>query len=132
MNGEDVQGAEGMDDIEGTDNAGWHPTVGQNRSQQIRICPPRSCLNGLEGTSGMDGPYTKYGRHGAPKNPNSQTFSVGGGLSKLKLPLSSTCSVSSRVTRSGFTTLDFAPSGFDFKTNPPSYNFNAFVASSPA
>ncbi|CAL1710436.1 unnamed protein product [Somion occarium] len=64
--------------------------------------------------------------------PSIQTFSVGAGLSKLKLPLTETCSVSSQVVRNGITTVTFSPPGFNFNTNPPSYNFNAFVAASPS
>ncbi|KAI0073437.1 hypothetical protein K474DRAFT_1603338 [Panus rudis PR-1116 ss-1] len=64
--------------------------------------------------------------------PNSQTFSVSAGLSKLKLPFTTSCSVSSQIVRNGVTTVSFNPPGFNFNTNPPSYNFNAFVAASPA
>ncbi|KAK7689670.1 hypothetical protein QCA50_007465 [Cerrena zonata] len=63
---------------------------------------------------------------------NVQTFQVGAGLSKLKLPLNTSCSVSAQVARNGITTVNFSPPGFNFNTNPPSYNFNAFVAASPA
>ncbi|CAL1709944.1 unnamed protein product [Somion occarium] len=64
--------------------------------------------------------------------PSIQSFSAGAGLSKFKLPLTASCSVSSHIVRNGLTTLNFAPSGFNFNTNPPSYNFNSFVAASPA
>ncbi|KAK7689672.1 hypothetical protein QCA50_007467 [Cerrena zonata] len=62
---------------------------------------------------------------------NSQTFNVGAGLSKLKLPLTTSCSVSSKIVRNSVTTVQFSPPGFNFNTTPPSYNFNAFVAASP-
>ncbi|KAJ7720281.1 glycoside hydrolase family 71 protein [Mycena maculata] len=54
------------------------------------------------------------------------------GLSKMKLPLDpSTCSVTASVSRNNKIVLTFTPSGFNFSTNPPTYNFNAFVAASP-
>ncbi|KAL0951577.1 hypothetical protein HGRIS_008259 [Hohenbuehelia grisea] len=63
--------------------------------------------------------------------PSTQTTHVQAGLSKLKLPLTATCDVSSVVSRNGGQVLSFRPDGFHFNTNPPSYNFNAFVAASP-
>lgn len=53
------------------------------------------------------------------------------GVSKYKLPLLASCTVGSAVTRGSVTTT-FNPAGFTFSTSPPSYNFNAFVAASPA
>ncbi|KAF8191300.1 glycoside hydrolase family 71 protein [Pholiota molesta] len=53
------------------------------------------------------------------------------GANKVKMPLKDDCSVSSSVTRDGKKTVDFTPPGFRFSKNPPSYNFNAFVAASP-
>lgn len=34
------------------------------------------------------------------------------------------------LTRNGQNVVDLKPSGFTFNPNPPSYNFNAFVAAS--
>lgn len=62
----------------------------------------------------------------------SQTTLVPAGLAKLKLKLSANCAVKAVVARSGKTALSFAPAGFTFNTHPSSYNFNAFVAASPA
>ncbi|KAJ7754346.1 glycoside hydrolase family 71 protein [Mycena maculata] len=64
---------------------------------------------------------------------STQTFSsVPAGVSKQKLPLSSDCDMSAKITRSGSDAVSFAPAGMNFSTSPPSYNFNAFVAASPA
>ncbi|KAF7301311.1 hypothetical protein MIND_00696200 [Mycena indigotica] len=52
------------------------------------------------------------------------------GLSKFQLPLVSTCNVVVTLARSNSVFINFAPSGFTFRTDPPSYNFNAFVAAS--
>jgi glucan endo-1,3-alpha-glucosidase len=41
------------------------------------------------------------------------------------------CSVEARIVRSGVVVLRFAPSGFEFRMDPPLYKFNAFVAASP-
>jgi glucan endo-1,3-alpha-glucosidase len=48
------------------------------------------------------------------------------------LALTDDCSLKAVVTRNGKTTVDFSPPGYNFKKNPPIYNFNAFVAASPA
>ncbi|KAI0353317.1 hypothetical protein OH77DRAFT_1407081 [Trametes cingulata] len=63
---------------------------------------------------------------------SSQKTLVPAGLSKLKLKLSASCSVKATVMRNSTTALSFAPAGFNFNTRPSSYNFNAFVAASPA
>lgn len=63
--------------------------------------------------------------------PTSQKTAVPAGASKLKLRLSTDCSVRAVVTRGTNTAVNFAPPGFSFSTRPPSYNFNAFVAASP-
>ncbi|EGN97109.1 glycoside hydrolase family 71 protein [Serpula lacrymans var. lacrymans S7.3] len=60
----------------------------------------------------------------------TETWQLSSGVSKLKLPLSSSCSVQASISKDGVTTLKLNPPGFDFSTNPPSYNFNAFVAGS--
>lgn len=53
------------------------------------------------------------------------------GLTKLKLPLQQDCNATSAIAR-GANVTTFAPAGLHFQLNPPSYNFNAFVAASPA
>ncbi|KAF6752781.1 alpha-1,3-glucanase [Ephemerocybe angulata] len=53
------------------------------------------------------------------------------GHSKVNLPLTGDCSVTSSLTRGGSQVLRFAPQGYNFSTSPPMYNFNAFVAASP-
>ncbi|KAK7689418.1 hypothetical protein QCA50_007210 [Cerrena zonata] len=63
---------------------------------------------------------------------STSTTAVPAGLSKLKLPLMTNCSVKVVVNRGNTTSLTFEPTGFNFSTSPPSYNFNAFVAASPA
>ncbi|KAH9855566.1 glycosyl hydrolase family 71-domain-containing protein [Lenzites betulinus] len=66
----------------------------------------------------------------------TQTTLAPAGLSKLKLPLKLTgstasCAAKAVIARGGKTALTFAPAGYTFSANPPSYNFNAFVAASP-
>ncbi|KAI0763934.1 glycosyl hydrolase family 71-domain-containing protein [Trametes elegans] len=62
-----------------------------------------------------------------------RTALVPAGLAKLKLPLPAAgCSVEAAVTRGAKTVLSFAPAGFTYNTRPAAYNFNAFVAASPA
>jgi glucan endo-1,3-alpha-glucosidase len=63
--------------------------------------------------------------------PSVITTSLGTGLSKLKLPLTAECDVAAEIYRDGERDLGFQPEGFRFSTNPPNYNFNAFVAASP-
>lgn len=64
---------------------------------------------------------------------STQTFSaVPAGVSKQKLPLKTDCAISVKVTRGGKDAVSLAPAGMKFSTKPPSYNFNAFVAASPA
>ncbi|KAJ7510656.1 glycoside hydrolase family 71 protein [Mycena galericulata] len=64
---------------------------------------------------------------------STQTFaSVPAGVSKQKLALSSACDVSAKISRGGSDAVDFIPQGMNFSMTPPSYNFNAFVAASPA
>ncbi|CDO69094.1 Glycoside Hydrolase Family 71 protein [Trametes cinnabarina] len=63
---------------------------------------------------------------------SSQTTRVPAGLSKLKLRLSADCAVKALVTRNATAALAFSPAGFSFTTRPRSYNYNAFVAASPA
>lgn len=62
---------------------------------------------------------------------SNETTSIPAGLSKIRLPLVEACSVVVDVSRANISVLHFAPVGFDFQLNPPSYNFNAFVAASP-
>ncbi|EGN98394.1 glycoside hydrolase family 71 protein [Serpula lacrymans var. lacrymans S7.3] len=59
---------------------------------------------------------------------NSQTFSVPEGVSKLSLPIEAGGIMHGTITRNGQTVVDLQPSNFTFNPNPPSYNFNAFVA----
>jgi len=54
------------------------------------------------------------------------------GVNKIRLSLVDDCSVHIVVTRGGVITIDFSPPGYNFRKNPPMYNFNAFVAASPA
>ncbi|KIY51042.1 glycoside hydrolase family 71 protein [Fistulina hepatica ATCC 64428] len=61
----------------------------------------------------------------------SQVFSAPAGVSKMKLPFSETCNVKAVVKRDDKTIISCEPPGFRFNTNPPSYNFNAFVAACP-
>ncbi|KAJ7849581.1 glycoside hydrolase family 71 protein [Mycena leptocephala] len=64
---------------------------------------------------------------------STQTFSsVPAGISKQKLALKEDCNVAAKITRSGSDAVTFAPAGMNFSTTPPSYNFNALVAASPA
>ncbi|KAJ7291761.1 glycoside hydrolase family 71 protein [Mycena rebaudengoi] len=64
---------------------------------------------------------------------STQTFTdVPAGVSKQKLSLKEDCSVSSKITRGGNDAVNLTPDGMKFSTSPPSYNFNAFVAASPA
>lgn len=62
--------------------------------------------------------------------PSTSTTRVPAGTTKLKLPLTANCAVSSTITR-GAKNTTFAPSGMVFSTTPATYNFNAFVAASP-
>ncbi|KAJ6535999.1 glycoside hydrolase family 71 protein [Mycena vulgaris] len=59
-----------------------------------------------------------------------QKWSVPAGLSKVKLALATTCSVTAFVLRGDESDVIFSPPGFEFRTDPPMYNFNAFVAAS--
>ncbi|KAJ7242932.1 glycoside hydrolase [Mycena rebaudengoi] len=63
--------------------------------------------------------------------PSKKSIILPSGLQKLQLPLTSTCSVTASIVRNGTSTLNFAPPGLKFRTDPPSYNFNFFVAASP-
>ncbi|KAJ7148706.1 glycoside hydrolase family 71 protein [Mycena crocata] len=60
-----------------------------------------------------------------------EKWTVPSGLSKLKLPLKTTCAVTAFVRRGDKSVIEFSPRGFEFRTDPPTYNFNAFVAASP-
>ena len=62
---------------------------------------------------------------------STQRTEVQAGVAKLKLKLTSSCAVNATVARGVRTPLQFAPAGFNFSVQPPSYNFNAFVAASP-
>ncbi|KAK7048415.1 glycoside hydrolase family 71 protein [Favolaschia claudopus] len=60
-----------------------------------------------------------------------EQFAAPAGLSKFKLPLKNPGSVSAYILRGDESDVKFSPSGFDFSSSPPSYNFNAFVAAYP-
>lgn len=62
----------------------------------------------------------------------SQTFNVPAGLSKLSLPISAGGTMKGTIERDGQTILELSPQNFTFQANPPSYNFNFFVASAIA
>ncbi|KDQ19482.1 glycoside hydrolase family 71 protein [Botryobasidium botryosum FD-172 SS1] len=61
---------------------------------------------------------------------SSSTTNVGAGVTKIKLPLSPGSPRARLTTSRG--TVDFAPSNFNVVSNPSVYNFNYFVAASPA
>jgi len=60
------------------------------------------------------------------------SVNLNAGVNKIRLQLVDDCSVSIVVTHDGVKTIDFAPPGYNFRKNPSKYNFNAFVAASPA
>jgi len=62
----------------------------------------------------------------------SQTFQVPAGLSKLLLPISPGGTMKGTIERDGQTVVELNPTEFTFQGSPPSYNFNAFVASAIA
>lgn len=61
---------------------------------------------------------------------HSQTFSVPAGVSKLSIPISPGGYMAATLTRNGQNLVNVKPNSFTFNPNPPSYNFNAFVAAS--
>ncbi|KAJ8514672.1 hypothetical protein ONZ45_g7810 [Pleurotus djamor] len=68
---------------------------------------------------------------------STQTTDVGLGVSKVKFPFPSplreACSMVATLSRAGVTTLEFEPRGFTLSPRSTrGYNFNAFVAASPA
>ncbi|KAJ6582853.1 glycoside hydrolase family 71 protein [Mycena sp. CBHHK59/15] len=62
---------------------------------------------------------------------SSTSVALSSGLFKLQLPLISACGVTTSILRNNTSALSFSPLGFNFRTNPSTYNFNAFVAASP-
>jgi len=60
---------------------------------------------------------------------NTQTFSVQGGLTKLKIP-NAPGGMSGTVVRNGQTVATVSGRGFDYTTTPSTYNFNYFVGGS--
>jgi glucan endo-1,3-alpha-glucosidase len=62
----------------------------------------------------------------------SQTFQVPAGLSKLSLPIFPGGTMKGTIERGGQTIVELNPSNFTFQANPPTYNFNAFVANATA
>ncbi|KAI0310822.1 glycoside hydrolase family 71 protein [Amylostereum chailletii] len=61
---------------------------------------------------------------------NSQTVDVVPGVNKLSIPISAGDTMYAKLVRNGQTVVELKPDGFSFNGSPPSYNFNAFVASS--
>lgn len=57
---------------------------------------------------------------------SSQTFEVGPGVQKLKIPLSPG-KITITMVRNGVTVIDHTPSDYTFVTNPKTYNYNAYV-----
>jgi glucan endo-1,3-alpha-glucosidase len=60
---------------------------------------------------------------------NTQTFSVEGGLTKLKIP-NAPGGMTGKVVRNGQNVATVSGQGFDYTTSPATYNFNYFVGSS--
>ena len=60
---------------------------------------------------------------------NTQTFSVSGGLSKLKIP-AGFGGLSGSIVRNGNTVASYASSGFSYTATPQTYNFNYYLGSS--
>jgi len=60
------------------------------------------------------------------------TSTLPSGLSKLKLPLTESCNANATIIRDNTAIISFTPPGFTFNTEPSMYNFNAFVAATPA
>jgi glucan endo-1,3-alpha-glucosidase len=60
---------------------------------------------------------------------STSTINVSAGFMKVQLPLAEGSARAILVnSATGETVVDFSPPGFTFSLNPPSYNFNAFVA----
>ena len=60
---------------------------------------------------------------------------VNAGQNLVQIPLNQSCNVKAELTRGKkkVKVLEYTPLGFNFTTNTPNeYNFNAFVAASPA
>ncbi|KDR78300.1 hypothetical protein GALMADRAFT_94936 [Galerina marginata CBS 339.88] len=62
---------------------------------------------------------------------SSNTFSVGAGVTKLKIPLAAG-KITVQMTRGGQTIINYTPSDYTFVTNPVLYNYNAYVGSATA
>jgi len=60
---------------------------------------------------------------------NTETFSVQGGLTKLKIA-NAPGGMSGKVVRNGQTVATVSGQGFDYTTSPSTYNYNYFVGSS--
>ena len=63
---------------------------------------------------------------------SSKTFQVPAGLSKLSLPIFPGGTIKGTIQRDGQTIVELNPTNFTFQANPPTYNFNAFVAGATA
>jgi glucan endo-1,3-alpha-glucosidase len=66
----------------------------------------------------------------AAGDPNTHTFSVPAGLTKLSIPLTAGATMYASITRNGQIVKEVQPTNFTFQGAPPSYNFNAFVVES--
>lgn len=58
---------------------------------------------------------------------SSQTFSVGAGVAKVKVP-SAAGAIRATLSRGGVNVVDVAPTTFSYTLSPTTYNYNAFVA----
>ncbi|THH27989.1 hypothetical protein EUX98_g6196 [Antrodiella citrinella] len=58
----------------------------------------------------------------------TQSFNVQAGANKLSTQLTPGGYMHGTVVRNGQTIIDLKPDGYTFNPNPPSYNYNAFVA----
>jgi glucan endo-1,3-alpha-glucosidase len=59
----------------------------------------------------------------------SQTFNVGKGLTKLKIPMAPGA-IGGEIVRNGQPVASYSSSGFDYTTTPQKYNFNYYLGSS--
>lgn len=66
----------------------------------------------------------------ATSDSNSESFSVPAGVSKLSYALTSGGYMHGTISRNGQSVVDLMPANYTFNPNPPSYNYNIFVAAS--
>ncbi|KAF9484188.1 hypothetical protein BDN70DRAFT_181683 [Pholiota conissans] len=62
---------------------------------------------------------------------SSSSFSVGAGVSKLKIPLAAG-KMTVQMIRNGQTIINYTPTDYTYVTNPVQYNYNAWVGSAVA